>query len=431
MQQRSWSAFLGCGRHAPAKMVLAGVFGLGGQFADAQPAPSVINDAPAAAAPLAAPPLTLQDCLNLAFEKQPALAAARASLAAAQDGAQGVNNLGLLARLAAPDLPIRRQQACLGITVAQASLAQVEWETRYAVTRNFYTIQYVRLQEKVLAEAIGKLSKGRKIAERLVNSGEVTKVTKIDVDTMELNIDLLRTKEIELSVAEPRAISALREAIGIGPDCPLDVVVAPLPALVTDLNKEALIAAALQQRNEVVQANTAHQIGNLEIQAQSRARGKRTMTFAAGADIHAKPIPQGVSNTDYRPGAIGPEMPPFLVGPRHDRVHRAEDLSARGGAVVDKTNNLVALEVENYYLKWLDAKQRTERLASIRTRARAIGDKVEDRFDQGKAAGEEYLRAITLYDQTQAQYNEALYLHALALAALERATAGALQIQQP
>ena len=36
----------------------------------------------------------------------------------------------------------------------------------------------------------------------------------------------------------------------------------------------------------------------------------------------------------------------------------------------------------------------------------------------------EDLRALTLEDQTQAQYNEALYHHALAVAALERITAG-------
>jgi len=164
------------------------------------------------------------------------------------------------------------------------------------------------------------------------------------------------------------------------------------------------------------------------VRAQSKARGPQARTFASGADVHAKEIPQGVSNTEYRPGAIGLEMPPFLVGSRADRVQRAEDLNSRAAAVVSKTTNLVALEVENYYLKWDDARQRTQKLASLRTKAQDIGVRVEDRFGQGNATGEEYLRANTLYDLTQAQYNEALYLHALALAALERATAGALQI---
>src|SRR5436190_2095795 len=50
--------------------------------------------------------MTLQQCLDIAFERQPSLAAARASLASAQSGQQALNNLGLLARVAAPDLPV-------------------------------------------------------------------------------------------------------------------------------------------------------------------------------------------------------------------------------------------------------------------------------------------------------------------------------------
>ncbi len=50
------------------------------------------------------------------------------------------------------------------------------------------------------------------------------------------------------------------------------------------------------------------------------------------------------------------------------------------------------------------------------------------RFEQGNLSGTEYAQATTLEDQVQAQYNEALYLHALALAALERITAGGYRI---
>jgi outer membrane protein TolC len=381
-------------------------------------------------ATLPAGPYTLEQCLELALAQQPSLAAARASLAAAQSGQQALSNLGPLARLTSPDLPIRRQQACHGITIAQAMLVQVEWETRYAVTRNFYTIQYIRLQQGVLGGALGKLEDARKRAQRFVDAGD-PKFTKIDVDTIALNTDLLRTKEIELVQSLPRALSALREAIGVGPDCPLEVVETPLPALVTELNKEALIAAALHGRAEVIQAHTANQVTALEIDAQNRARGKQVKTFAAASDIHAKEVPQGVSNTEYRPGAIGIEMPTFLIGSRHDRMQRAGDFNARAGAVVDKTHNLVALEVENYYLKWDDAKQRVERLASVRTKAADLRERVWKRFNDGDAKAEDYLRSGTLADQVHAQYNEALYHHALALAALERATSGALQVPPP
>jgi outer membrane protein TolC len=53
---------------------------------------------------------------------------------------------------------------------------------------------------------------------------------------------------------------------------------------------------------------------------------------------------------------------------------------------------------------------------------------VKNRFDEGKQTAEDYLRARTLQDQAQAQLNQATYEHALALAALERVTAGGYRV---
>jgi outer membrane protein TolC len=156
--------------------------------------------------------------------------------------------------------------------------------------------------------------------------------------------------------------------------------------------------------------------------------GLKVGTFAGAADIHAQPVPQGVANGEYRPGAIGPEMPPMLVGKHTDRVARASDLSQRAAAVVDKTYNLVALEADNGYLKWLEARDRYARFAAALPRTRALAKRAGDRFEGGNITGSEYVQAATLEDQVQAQYNEALYLHALALAALERITAGGYRI---
>ena len=65
-------------------------------------------------------------------------------------------------------------------------------------------------------------------------------------------------------------------------------------------------------------------------------------------------------------------MPTTLVGRRDDRVARAEDFNMRAGAVVDKTYNLVALETENYYLKWLDARDRVKQLAAVQPKAQSL-----------------------------------------------------------
>ena len=78
--------------------------------------------APPPAAPAPPPRLTLPDCLRIAAEQQPALAGHRASLAAAEDGSQALQNLPrLTTRLFAKDIPVRKEQACLGIEIAAAN----------------------------------------------------------------------------------------------------------------------------------------------------------------------------------------------------------------------------------------------------------------------------------------------------------------------
>ena len=227
-------------------------------------------------------------------------------------------------------------------------------------------------------------------------------------------------------------MAALREAIGVGLDFPLDVAEGTLPdavEVVTAEQKDELIAAALANRGEMIQVNAANQVTCLEVTAQARQWFRpTTKTFAAASDIHAKPIPQGVANGEYRPGAIGLEMPVFFVGNRQTRIARAQDLNARAGAVVDKTQNLIALEVEATFLKMREAQQNAAVLAGSLKDARSLADRVKGRFDNGKMTAGDLLQAQTLESTTKAQLNEAKYNYALALAALERVTSGAYRI---
>lgn len=118
----------------------------------------------------------------------------------------------------------------------------------------------------------------------------------------------------------------------------------------------------------------------------------------------------------------------MLVGKRDDRIAHAADLSQRASAVVDKALNLVALETESYYLKWIEARDRLILLDKLQPRARDLADKILKRITDGNANGADYIQAVGFADQIQGQRNEALYLHALSLAALERITAGGFRI---
>ena len=133
------------------------------------------------------------------------------------------------------------------------------------------------------------------------------------------------------------------------------------------------------------------------------------------------------SNGDYKPGWFVPEMPVMLAGRKKDRAARASDFSARAAAVVDKTNSLVSLDVEVQYLKWLEAAEDIEELTEILPLATTLPKKVQD-LDPTDFTASAVINANITAVMVRSQLNDARHMHALALAGLERATAGAFRV---
>jgi outer membrane protein TolC len=333
-----------------------------------------------------------------------------------------------LAGLFVREIPIRREQACLGITAAAARLEQAERETDYAVTRTYFSILFARDQKKVANKVVTELNDALENAKRLVKGG-AKKPTQNDVEKTETFLRLAEMKQEEADTGVARATAALREAMGVGSDYAFEIVGDQLPDSSVKVNKQGIISLALSRRAELSQANVFAQNAALEVDAQATSRRRQFHTFGSGADIHANPIPQGSMDDDYKPGAVGPEMPTSFAGKKRDREARAEDLNGRANSIVDKTRNLIVLEAEDAYLKW---QQNTNNAARAREAADK-GDRLADRTREDfKALGEavdykEVLEAVVLASQARAQYNEAKFKVIVALAALERITGGGFQ----
>ena len=98
--------------------------------------------------------------------------------------------------------------------------------------------------------------------------------------------------------------------------CPatdLEIAEGNLPALIENLDKDALISQALSLRGEMSQVLAADQVTELEIRAQGRVMSPSAKTFAAGSDLHANrcrkasPIPtivRGRSALRCRPSLL-------------------------------------------------------------------------------------------------------------------------------
>lgn len=370
-------------------------------------------------------PISLPEAVEIALRNQPAIDAYRASVAAAETNRRGLKKLPIPA-LIARELPIRRNQSILGVTIASANLAQAEDETIYAVTRLYHSVVFARQQKKVADSVVNNLKATLDTAKRLVDAGS-REVTTSSVEKINIYLRLAETKQAEAERGLERATAALREAIGLGCEN-IAVVDDTLPEHNTVVDRCAIVNLALAQRHEIVQALGASELTALEVQAQGTSCRLEHHTFAYGGDIHAKQVPQGYANGEYRPGAVGIEMPVALVGCRKYRVERAKDFQARAAAVVDKTRNLVALDAEDAFFKWEEASKKVPQTREAAEKATKLADDTRNDFGGGqKVKVDEVLTNEILAAQARAQYNEARYNLVLSLAGLERATAGGFQ----
>ncbi len=371
------TAALASGRPASAQLPLAGPEPPMSQLPVASPGTPATM--PAATTPTTV--LGLHECLQLALQRQPRIAAARASLAAAQDGSRALENLNA-PTLLVPDLPIRRRQAALGVTAATAGLDQAERETVYAVTRTYFTVLYAREQERVARGIVDRLTATRDAAQKQLEGG-ARNIAEPDVQRASVYVRLAEAKRLQASHGVKRAEAALKEAIGLGPQGCFEVAPGRLPEVDVRPCLADVANAALSRRAELVRAGVFADVTCLEAEAQSTNIHRKMETFAAGSDIHAVVVPQGVQNSEFRPGALPPEMPTLLVGNRPDRVQRARDFHARALAVSEMARNLVTLEAEDAFFRWEEASVQIPE-AKV---AADTGDKLAEGLSKDFAAG--------------------------------------------
>jgi outer membrane protein TolC len=367
--------------------------------------------------------LSLAECLDLAAQRQPRIAAQRAWLAAAEDGYRALLTLGPLASLD-KELPVRRKQAALGVRAASAGLAEAERNTVYAVTRSYLTVQYARQQERLADRVVERLTTIRKTAQDMLSSG-ARDVTAVDVNRSSVYLRLAKTRQIEAIQGVKRALAALKEAIGLEPEACLDLPPGDLNPPEPKLCEGDVVAWALERRGGLVQTAVFAEVACLEVEAQGLSCRNRMQTFAAGSDIHSHPIPPEIRNAEYRPGGIPPGMPTFLVGTRGERMKHAQDLYERALAVVEATRNLIVLEAEDTFVRWQQASRQAREARQAADDADKVADSLTRDFTTGlKVKVEDVVNARVLAAQVRSQYNQYRHREALALVELERVTAG-------
>ncbi|MFO0811704.1 MAG: TolC family protein [Gemmatales bacterium] len=394
-------------------------------------APATLQTTPAAAKLV----LTLDDAINHALQKQPAIRAAQLSYESSVS-AKSVADSFLVGLV--PEGRIRRQQAASGLSAAAASVQQAEMETKNAVNRTYISVLFAREQHKLAQDAVETLKATYKVAKQLLDSGEAKNVTKDDLDKLDIYVKLAESKVGEASVGMIRAKAALREAIGLEYNTEFEVDGGKLTRYydtAQEFTKNQKIRLccntaaefAVRYRPELAQASILADVTCLEAQAQkANILHFYSRTFAASTDIHAKVLPAGIINGDYRPGPVGPEMPSYLIGSASKRHERASILYNRALAVVDKARGLVALEAEEGCAKFNRASEQIELQKIATQKSGDLYKNAEKYFRQDQLKTDALLTAYALDVKNKSDLNEAYYMFGMTLAYLQRATAGHL-----
>ena len=251
---------------------------------------------------------------------------------------------GTVGTLISPDLDIRKQQAQRGLAGTAGEYQKVHNEIVQDVTRLYFSAVYAKQQQAIADNVIEDLEE----LEKLIKS--ILKEAKTPADAAGLNPGKLLTLQMGLKKAQQlratavvgrkQAMAALRQTMAVEAESfPFRVKDAELPHMqqVAEITREKVVELAVGRRPELALAAAGVDVFRLEVYAQGKIPFKRVVpTFASGADLHSREIPQPMRGKDYRPGGITPEMPTQLVGSKYDRVCRAMAFSQKADAVYER-----------------------------------------------------------------------------------------------
>jgi outer membrane protein TolC len=394
-----------------------------------RPVPTVVEGVPA----YSVHRYTLGEALSVAHARHPQLAAMRESMNAALLKQRGAGEVKRMAGIITPDIDVRLQQSDLGIKAAMAEYAQGQHEVTYAVVRCYYTVVYAREQIRVTRDLVDNLETNLEQVRKIVERKDLALpgINKNTEDRLRVAVGEARKRLNLAEVGIERARSALREAMGLEPGCRVDAADEYLPDIDVVLDRDTIVAHAVTRRGEVTLAMIGADVTRLEACAQwARRFSLAADTFARGADIHARPVPAAERDPDYRPGAVGPEMPTQLAGRRETRKAIAEVYASRADAAAAQARSLVGLEAENAYWRFVEAARNVAAEREAATAARRMNARMREAPGIPDNRDDLLLNEVTV-SRALASLNEGLYDQIAALANLERATAGGVRVNFP
>lgn len=378
------------------------------------------------------PELSLGECIAIAVERSPNLKAVRASTAATEAGYRAIMNFGTVGTLISPDLEIRKQQAQRGLAGTAGEYQRVHNEVVQDCTRMYYTSVFARQQQAIADDVVDQLAELIELIDTILKTAktpdELGGLSTAKLLAAKIGLRKAQSLQATAIIGRKQAVAALRQVMAVEESFAFQVKDKELPLMTqnAEITRDRVVEMAVGRRPELALAAAGVDVFRLEVYAQGKIPFKRVVpTFAAGADLHSKDIPQAMKGKEYRPGAIAPEMPTQLVGSKYDRVCRAMAFSQKADAVYESAHSLIVLEAENAFFEFELAGEKL-RFAKESLDLAIELQKLSRKNAPNNKAKDQLIEVEVMSAKSQSDYVEAVFQYLLSLSALERITAGGI-----
>jgi outer membrane protein TolC len=297
----------------------------------------------------------------------------------------------------------------------------------FAVTRAYYGVLLARELGRVAEEARGQFRATESLAQSLIKAGNEY-VTSADVYRATALRVLAENQKVEARRAAEQALAGLRAAMGARQVTPLEISDDRLTYAPAELNRDALLAQAVERRPEMIKAQLAVQAAEAERKIARAQFHPDVGAFARMDTIHDnRDYPNPTQPTQFAAG-VEASLPLVAGGRRFAERHRADALYEAACAAREVVRNQVELEVVQAYVEWQEMAER------IPLAKKAV-DSAEEalsllRDEPGVTVeGKDYQRHFDnrlstriLLSQAEAVYYQAVFAHNLSLAKVRLAT---------
>ena len=320
-----------------------------------------------------------------------------------------------------------RRAARLGIEAREAGIDVRRAQVAGEVYRYYYGILLAREMLDILRDASDKINLARDKVRTMLDEGS-DKVTTVDLVKIDVYSFELERKRIEAEKGIRLAFAALRWAIGVPHDTPIEVAdgrLRPVPEGIPSL--DTLEQYAFANRPELAQVHAGAEARHQQVIA---AEAERWPTPFVGAEFNYRVAPgrelltdnpfvgDGYNGLGFK-AAFGFQYSLDLSS-REARIRRARVAYREMLRKQEWARASIALEVEKAYLESDEAERNSALGRLSRNQGRRWLIQTVERYDIGVASTRDLLEAYAAYLKSQSDYYQTLYSHYLAMAELYR-----------